>query len=43
MVEGIVECGYYYKTGRITKRLRAILDNGVKTNLKLNVLTGNLR
>ena len=43
MVEGIVECGYYYKTGRITKRLKAILDGGVKTNLKLNVLTGNLR
>lgn len=42
MVEGIVECGYYYKTGRITKRLRAILDDGLKTNLKLNVLIGNM-
>lgn len=42
MVEGIVECGYYYKTGRITKRLRAILGNGLETNLKLKVLTGSM-
>lgn len=40
MVEGIVECGYYYKTGRITKRLRAILDDGDKVNLKMRRLSG---
>ena len=42
MVEGIVECGYYYKTGRITKRLRAILDDGLLVNIKLKALTGSL-
>lgn len=42
MVEGIVECGYYYKTGRITKRLRAILDQGIFVNDKLKALSGSL-
>lgn len=40
MVEGIVECGYYYKTGRITKRLRAVLEDGVTINRKLKRLAG---